>query len=339
MIKDTFDDFFNKIRSPFFGTFIVIWFFWNYDIFVAIYDLDLYPTTDGKIARIKHYIHNNYWHLTAVPFALSLVSLIVYYTGLAGGLIVKEFYTLKLKPGILHWLKPYAKTTSNDVVNRLDKTITTLRERNGILLLNISTAENERKNAEIQLTKANEKIGELDGTLKTVRQSQQEALQQSKGLSERLTTISDLLTTVNEFYVNAKLHHLDLIYAMVKKGSVPTPEVDPKEVFEEGEYVIYMEKNNGALSANYHKFHEGEFADIKFKYFHHNEDESMILFEFDFDNGVYKGYKHYLIQAINPLDKTIYWIGRFETSNRTGRICFALKGTKKEWLDEFMENM
>jgi hypothetical protein len=121
-LKEILSPYIDRIKSPFFGTFIVIWTFYNWEFFLKLYNIPFYSNYEYQIEFVQKAINGqNACRLFWKPMGWTIVSLITFYFTNGIGLAIKEFYSMRMKSAILDLVGKGAKTVPIDEHERIKK--------------------------------------------------------------------------------------------------------------------------------------------------------------------------------------------------------------------------
>lgn len=175
--KEFFSPYMDRIKSPFFGTFVIVWILCNWRFFIKLYNLPINEEYDGQITFIQSAINEQgTCKLLVLPMFYTLVSLVGFYITNAAGLFVKELYNMHLKPRTLYLTGKSAKIVSRDEYDRikkehklLDERYTVLDKMKGSILTELSTSKESKTELEREKNRIEEDNEKNISTIETLK--------------------------------------------------------------------------------------------------------------------------------------------------------------------------
>ena len=94
--------FFNRLKSPFGGAFILSWILTNWELIFKLFNFDTNINLETKVNIIHDYInHSNLWNFAFGPFIYSILAIIVSQFGANLSKLIITFFERKVLPYIL----------------------------------------------------------------------------------------------------------------------------------------------------------------------------------------------------------------------------------------------
>ena len=150
-IDSVINNFKDKIKNPFLGTYIFVWLIRNWDLAFTLFNFDKGISLEKKIETINTYfIENSFISGVFINIALTFLVLVITYVLLNISRGIVNMFEKQLKP----WV--YEKTDKSSIVLKEDFEI--LKNERDNLLLRISEERDSKSRIEIELKKFQDKI-------------------------------------------------------------------------------------------------------------------------------------------------------------------------------------
>jgi hypothetical protein len=129
-LKEIMTPYLDRIKSPFFGTFIIIWVVYNWVLFLKLYNISLDSTVEQQISSVRNAINEQtmcrlFWK----PAGWTIVSLISFYFTNALGLMLKQSYNIHIKGISLELVEKGANTYPKEHVESIIKENNVIKEK------------------------------------------------------------------------------------------------------------------------------------------------------------------------------------------------------------------
>lgn len=212
------DTFTTKLKSPFFGTFIIVWIIRNR---LFIYDLFYNTKIDKRSILNNHFEYSTlgFWYRLAITLLITLLILLIYYIALNLSRLLTVFSEENLKLTVYKTLgsKRYVDKELHERIKKAyDKTI----NENTILEESNSKFRTEKENIDTKLLKSNELLSSTEKDLNTSLsqiESQKETIRID---SEKLIVTEELLAIQQKENenLNSEINHSITRVTSLEKG-------------------------------------------------------------------------------------------------------------------------
>jgi len=159
MIKDLIvsfrDNFKDKVKNPFLGTYALVWIIRNWDLIFTLFNFDKGTSLEDKLKIITSYLEDNpFFGGLVINVLYTFLFLIVIYFLLNVSRAIVNLYEKKLKP----WV--YKLTDNSSIVLKED--YERLRNERDNLLVRINNEREEKAKVENELKTVQDKISKIN---------------------------------------------------------------------------------------------------------------------------------------------------------------------------------
>ncbi|WP_316633808.1 hypothetical protein [uncultured Flavobacterium sp.] len=239
----------NKIKNPFFGTFVGVWLIRNWILVYSIFSFDKEYKMQNKIDYINKYFEKKlFWNEFIINVCISFSVLGITYLLLAGSRVLTDFYYKILEPKIIVYFDKNAILTQTEKI-KLEKKITLLTSKNNIIVEELSQSENSFRIQTNKIEKLTKKI-ETDENLYLDKLKLSN--EKIKLLEERNLFFLELEDYFEEIIVSLNREQKLAIIGFTKKlKEQSTPFLVKQEIFINNGFVVQSQIKSNATNSSF----------------------------------------------------------------------------------------